>query len=88
VEPTTCLTFSMKCWSAESLKLSARQGWRLEALQIRCTLAGEIPTSAIERIDQFGGVWWGMSSRVLTITAATTPLEMLRGTPRCSSLSP
>jgi hypothetical protein len=53
VEPDHVFDLTMKSGSVESLKFSARLGWRLKAPQIRCTLAGEIPTtSANERVDQ------------------------------------
>ncbi len=71
------------------LKSSVRHGCSPNARQMRCTLAGEIPTRlASSRLDQCVAPS-GTSSRVRTTTSSTWASVMVRGTPgRGSSPSP
>ena len=74
-------TLSANCGSPESLNVSDRCGCRPNAFQIRCTDAGESPTSrAIERIDQWVAST-GDASSVRRTTSATRASSMLRGRP-------
>ncbi len=74
-------TFSMNSGSVDSLKLSARQGWRPKAAQMRVTAVWFSPIAlAIEHGDQWVASA-GFSWRVLTITSSTLSSPILRGAP-------
>jgi len=75
----------MNSGSVESLKLSARWGWRPNACQMRLTVVWLMPTwAAIERVDQWVASL-GFSSKVLTITASTWSSVIFLGAPGLGS---
>ncbi|AYV26278.1 hypothetical protein EES41_06045 [Streptomyces sp. ADI95-16] len=71
----------MNSGSVDSLNVCDRCGASAKARQIREMLDCDIPVAAaIERVDQWVA-FFGVSSRVLTITRSTSASVIFRGTP-------
>src|SRR4029453_15313880 len=87
--PTTSYTLSTNNGSLDSLKVSARCGWRPKSRQIRPIVDFDNPDrSAINLRDQCVA-FFGVSSRVATTTSSTWSRAIDGGRPgRSSSTSP